>query len=156
MGMTTGCMPGGGSRLPGEPLTPGFSETLAGRRNSGYSSGPCCPLIQKSACLCLCNLSQELPLLSLGSVFKSRFISRFMCDHGKLLYPLADHSLGCRMRLVGIRGTNVNRSVIFQQSVRGVQRQAWEHGETPKKLLTSSGGTHSIFRQLDLLSSRPA
>lgn len=99
-------MPAGGSRLPGEPLTPGFSETLAGRRSSGYSSKPCCRLIQKVYLfVSVCNLSQEPLLLCLGSAFKSRFVY----DQCKLLYPLANHSLYCRIGLVGIRGTNVGR-----------------------------------------------
>lgn len=46
MGMTGGGMPGGGSRLPGEPLTLGFAETLAWKRSSGYSQEPCCLFFQ--------------------------------------------------------------------------------------------------------------
>lgn len=53
----------------------------------------------------MCNLSQEPLLLCLGSVFKSRF----MYAHGKLLYSLANHFLYCRVGLVRIRGTNVDR-----------------------------------------------
>lgn len=129
MGMTAGCMPGGGSRLPGEPPTPGFSETLAGRQSSGYSSGPCCPLIQKIFLfVSVCNLSQEPLLLCLGSAFKSRF----MYTRGKLLYSLANHSLYCGVGLVRIRGTNMDRG-------DGPLEYSSRQQESPRDWLRSMG-----------------
>lgn len=129
MGMTAGCMPRGGSRLPGEPLTPGFSETLAGEAELWLLNWALLPAHPK---ICLfvsvCNVSQEPLLLCLGSAFKSRF----MYDHDKLLYPLTNHSLYCRVGLVRIRRTNVDRE-------DGPQEYSSRQQEGPRDRIRSMG-----------------
>lgn len=96
-GMTAGPGPGGGSRLLGEPLTPGLAEKSAESRGSSALAHPkICPSICVLCCVPWAGTANALsPQPSPGSCFTPASLG----DPGKLL-DLPSRFLQCRMGLL--------------------------------------------------------